>query len=170
VDGEDATPMIASDDFEMIETISRAALEKHPVWAHYHEEEDRETILAWGVSGEDLDGEIARYEFCGPHPLYPVLKLDPLPVKAHLLIAVAFEGADGTRLPGYVFAPHAFGIYVDDQEFCFNRKLAGVSAREAARLGAALKADSDRLFPLRYATLLRAADGAEIADEIARFW
>lgn len=162
--------MIASDSFEMIETISRAALEKHPVWTHYDEDEDRETILAWGVSGADLDREIARYEFCGPHPLYPVLKLDPLPAKPHLLLAVTFEGADGTRLPGYVFAPHAFGIFVGDEEFCFNRNLAGFSARAAGRLGAALGLDSDRLFPLRYTSELRAADGSEIADEIAPFW
>jgi hypothetical protein len=154
----------------MIETISREALEKHPAWAPYDEEVDRETILAWGVSGEALARELARYEFCGPQPLYPVLRLDPLPAQPHLVIAVSFDAAGGEQLRGYVFAPHAFGVYVGADEFGFNRNLAGLSARAAARLAAALGTDPERLFPLRYASELRAADGSAIAGEISAFW
>jgi len=162
--------MIAADTFEMIETLTREALEAHPVWTHYEEPDDRDAILSWGVPVKALDDEIARYEFCGPQPLYPVLQLDPLPRKEHLIVAAVFEAACGITLPGYLLEPHAFGLFVGDREFCFNRNLVGVSARAAAKLGSALAEGPERLFRLRYATGLRRHDGGAIEGEIERFW
>jgi len=162
--------MITADTFEMIETLTRDALEVHPVWTHYEKSEDRDTILSWGVPVKALDDELARYEYCGPRPLYPVLQLDPLPSKDHLIVAAAFETACGIALSGYVLDPHAFGLFVGDQEFCFNRNLVGVSARAAAKLGAALADEPGRLFPLRYASRFRSHDGRAIEGEIERYW
>jgi len=162
--------MITADTFEMIETLTREALQKHPVWTHYEESEDRNVILGWGVGVKTVDDEIARYEFCGPQPLYPVLQIDPLPRRPHLIVAVTFDTACEIALPGYLLEPHAFGIFIDDQEFCFNRNLIGLSARTAAKLGSTLGEDPERLFPLRYAAGLRAGDGRAIRGEIERYW
>ena len=162
--------MIAADTFEIIETLTRDALETHPVWTHYEKPSDRDAILSWGVSVKALDDEIARYEFCGPQPLYPVLQLDPLPRKEHLIVAAVFEAACGIALPGYVLEPHAFGLFVGDREFCFNRNLVGLSARTAGELESALAEEIERLFPLRYASGLRRHDGGAIEGEIERFW
>jgi hypothetical protein len=162
--------MITADTFEMIETITREALQRHPVWTHYDESTDRETILGWGVRAKTVDDEIARYEFCGPQPLFPVLQADPLPRRPHLIVSVAFDTASGAGLPGYLLDPHAFGLFVDDREFCFNRTLGGLSARAAASLGSALGEDPERLFPLRYAAELRTDEGRAIRGEIERYW
>jgi hypothetical protein len=162
--------MIDADSFEMIETLTREALEAHPVWTHYEEPRDREAILSWGVPVKALDDEIARYEYCGPQPLYPVLQLDPLPRKEHLIVGTVFEAACGIALPGYVLEPHAFGLFVGDREFCFNRILVGLSARAAGELESALAEEIERLFPLRYASGLRRHDGGAIEGEIERFW
>jgi len=162
--------VITPDSFEMIETVTRGALEKHPVWAHYETPEDRGTILSWGVAPETADREIGRYELCGPQPLYPVLRLDPLPPQAHLIVAVRFESNLGIWCPGYVLAPHAFGLFVGEREYCLNRSLAGLSERVALRLAAALETDCDLLFPLRYSSELRSHDGAEIRGVLERFW
>jgi len=162
--------MITADSFEMIELITREALERHPVWAHYERSDDHNRILGWGVRGETLDGEIARYEFCGPQPLYPVLQLDPLPRMPHLVVSVSFHTSCGISLPGYLLEPHAFGVFIGDHEICFNRNLRSLAARTAAGLGAALDRDPECLFPLRYAAALRTDDGREISGEIDRFW
>jgi hypothetical protein len=162
--------MFAADTFEMIETLTRGALEAHPVWTHFEKADDRDTILGWGVPVSLLDEEIARYEYCGPQPLYPVLQLDPLPQREHLIVAAIFDAACGVELPGYVLEPHAFGLFVGDREFCFNRNLAGISARAAAALASELAEEAERLFPLRYATGFRTHDGRAIEGEIERFW
>jgi len=162
--------VITDDGFEMIETLSREALARHPVWAHFRDPDDRETILGWGVGADALEAQIARYRSCGLQPLYPVLRCDPLPAIPHLVVAVRFDCADGTQLPGYVIAPHAFGIYVGEREFTFNRNLATLSRRVAASLGAALGRDAERLFPLRPVPQLPGVDDARVAGEIPRFW
>jgi hypothetical protein len=154
----------------MIESISRAALERHPAWAHLESPEDRETILGWGVAPGIADREIARFEFCGPQPLYPVLKLYPLPPQRHLLLGVTFSSDSGIRCPGYLLEPHAFGLFVGDREFCLNRHLAGLSKRIAVRLATALGTAPERLFPLRYESALRRHDGSEIRGTLERFW
>lgn len=162
--------MITADTFEMIETLTRKALEAHPVWTHYEKSKDRDAILSWGVPVSTLDDEIARYEYCGPQPLYPVLQLDPLPRKEHLIVAAVFEASCGIELPGYVLEPHAFGLFVGDEELCFNRNLKSVSARAAAKLESALAEEPGSLYPLRYASNLRSHDGRVIEGEIERYW
>jgi hypothetical protein len=162
--------MHTADTFEMIETITREALARHPVWAHFEQEEDRDVILGWGVRETTVDDEIARYEFCGPQPLFPVLQLDPLPPRPHLIVSVTFESACGASLPGYLLEPHAFGVFAGDREFCFNRNLASIAARAADGLASDLGRDPERLFPLAYASDLRTHTGCAIRGEIAAFW
>lgn len=162
--------MISSDSFEMTESVSRAALERHPAWAHFESPDDRETILGWGVAPEIVDRELERYEFCGPQPLYPVLKLDPLPPLAHLIVAVTFESQSGIRCAGYLLEPHAFGLFVGDREFCLNRSLASLSQRVASELAAALDTRPDLLFPLRYESELESHDGSAIRGTLERLW
>jgi hypothetical protein len=162
--------MHTADTFEMIEIITRGALERHPVWTHYEQEQDRDVILGWGVREKTLDDEVARYEFCGPQPLFPVLQLDPLPPRPHLIVSVTFESACGTSLAGYLLEPHAFGVFAGDREFCFNRILASLAARAAAGLASALGRRPERLFPLAYSSDLRTPEGRAIRGEIAAFW
>lgn len=161
--------MITPETFEMIETISLEALEWHPVWAPFETAADRDRLLAWSISEEKLDREITRYEFCGHQPLYPVLQLDPLPFQPHMIVHVVFEAANGLSLPGYVLAPHAFGIFVNEREFCFNRNLPALAGRVASALETAL-GNEGQIFPLRYASNLRLHDGREISGEISSFW
>ena len=162
--------MITPDSFEMIETVSCEALEKHPVWAHFESPEDRETILGWGVAPERVDSEFNRYEYCGPPPLYPVFELDPLPPQQHLVVGVTFESSHGIRCAGYLLEPHAFGVFVGDGEFCLNRNLAQLSKQVALRLASALDTSTDRLFPLRYACEFRNHHGIAIQGRLEAFW
>jgi hypothetical protein len=162
--------VITPDSFKMAETVSREALAKHPVWAHYESPEDRNTILGWGVTPESADREIARYKLCGTQPLYPVLELDPLPPQRHLIVAVRFESNLGIQYPGYLLEPHAFGLFVGDREYCLNRSLAGLSERVAVRLADALETACDLLFPLQYTSELRNHEGVEIRGTLERFW
>ena len=162
--------MHTAETFEMIETITREALERHPVWAHFEQAEDRDVILGWGVHEQTVDDQIARYEFCGPQPLFPVLELDPLPLRPHLILCVTFESARGATMPGYLLEPHAFGVFAGDREFCFNRIMAPIAARAAAGLAAAVDCEPEQLFPLAYTSDLRTHAGHAIRGEIAAFW
>lgn len=161
--------MITPENFEMIETISPEALERHPVWACFEATIDRETLLGWGVPAATVDREITRYEFCGHQPLYPVLQLEPLPPQQHLIVRVTFATACGGEIAGYLLEPHAFGIFVNGLEFCFNRNLPSLSGRVAAELETAL-GTTQPIFPLRYASDLRLDTGDRIAGDISRFW
>ena len=162
--------MITPDSFEMTESISRTALEKHPVWAHFESPQDRLTILDWGVAPAIVDREISHFEGCGPTPLYPVLELDPLPAQPHLVVGVTFESSLEIRCAGYLIEPHAFGIFVGDDEFCLNRNLVQRSEQTALRLAAALGTRVDLLFPLRYACEIRNHHGATIQGTLEAFW
>lgn len=162
--------MITPETFEMVETISLEALERHPVWASFEAAIDRGLLLAWGIPEEILNREFARYEFCGHQPLYPVLQLDPLPQQPHLIVQMTFETASGRSLQGYLLAPYAFGIFVNGREFCFNRNLSTLSGRVATELERALGTAQQPIFPLQYASELRTDAGDPISGEISRFW
>ena len=162
--------MIEPESFEMIESVSHEALEKHPVWAHFEDPADRTTIAGWGVDPGRLEEEIARYDHCGTQPLYPVLQVDPLPPIRHLIVAATFDSNTDICCAGYLLAPHAFGIFVGDREYCLNRNLAALSARIAASLAEALDARVDDLFPFRYESRLTAHDGNVLRGTLDRFW
>jgi len=162
--------MIDPDSFEMIERVSRQALERHPAWAPFESADDRERILDWGVDAKHLDDEIARFEFCGPSALYPVLQLDPLPPLRHLIIAVDYESDAGVRCSGYWFEPNAHGLFVGDREFCLNRSLAELSGRVATRFAAALDTTVAELFPLRYRSSFATSGDAQTRGSLERFW
>jgi hypothetical protein len=162
--------MIEPETFEMIESVSQAALEKHPVWAHFENRDDRTAILDWGVGRDRLDDEIARYDHCGTQPLYPVMQVDPLPPLRHLIVAVTFESGTGQCCAGYMLAPHAYGIFVGDREYCLNRNLAALSARVATRLAEALDTPVDDLFPFQYESRVTDHDGVAIRGTLDRFW
>jgi len=162
--------MLTPATFEMIETVSREALERHPVWTPYDPATDREAVLAAGVAAETLDREFGRYEFCGLQPLRPVFGLDPLPGLRHLIVAARFTDARGETLQGYLLEPHSFGVFADGRDFCFNRTLPGLAARVARSLADALGSEPEAVFPLEFRSGLRREDGSQIAGRIAAFW
>jgi hypothetical protein len=142
--------------FEMVETLDRGALERHPVWTPFRPA-DRPWILAWGVPPERLDQQIALYQYCGPDPLFPVLDRGRLPARPDLIVAARFTlGATGAGCPGYVLAPHAWGVFTERSEHVFNRGLPAASRRSAERLLAALglAVAPEHAFPMRYRTTL----------------
>lgn len=162
--------MIDSRSFHMIEQLTRADVERHPVWSHYEESCDRSRVLSWGVSAAALDAEMERFQYCGTRTLYPVLEYDPLPDIDHLIVAAEFVTAAGTTLLGYLIAPDVFGVFVGEREFCFNRSLVGAAAITARKLSEALGEPPEALFPLRYSSGLRSGDGRAIEGEIQQYW
>ena len=162
--------MITPATFEMIETVSREALERHPVWTPYDPATDREAVLAAGVDPATLDREFGRYEFCGLQPLRPVMQIDPIPSLRHVIVAARFDTAVGRTLPGYLLEPHSFGVFVDRHDFCFNRTLPSLAARAAKSLARALGCAPDQVFPMEFRSGLRREDGSEIAGRVAAFW
>ena len=162
--------MIEVGTFQMADRVDRALLERHPAWSPYNERRDRDLIVGWGVAPADLDREIQRFEYCGTLLLFPVLEIDPLPPIVNVFVAARFTTASEASLPGYLLDPHAFGVFVDEKEFTFNRHLAGVSQAAAGKLAQALGADPEGLFPLQYATGLRDADGRALDGQIERPW
>lgn len=163
--------MLDAKSFRFIEMFTRDDLAQHPVWHHFDEGRDRARILAWGVAPEQLAREVARFQTCGPEPLYPVLALDALPEVPNLNIAVVLETAGGARLEGYLVEPHAFGVYVGDLEIVFNQQLPARGGRQAQTVADAMGIDVRRLFPLRYrAPGVRRLDGRPVEGEIPRYW
>lgn len=162
--------MIDADRFEMVDTINCEALRRHPVWSHFEDGVDRERVLEWGVTAQRLDAELTRLDSCGLQPLYPVLELDPLPKQRDLIVAVRFCTPRGAELEGYLFDPLAFGVFVGEREFAFNRKLPGFAERTARRLAEALDQPIEAIFPLAYATDLRTADGRPLVGRLETCW
>jgi len=162
--------MIDCGSFQMIEHLTRADVERHPVWSHYDDSEDRSRILGWGVSAATLDAEIERFQYCGTRSLYPVLELGALPDLDHLIVAADFVTASGTTLLGYRIPPHVFGVFVGEREFCFNRTLVGAAAIAARKLSEALGQAPEALFPLRYSIRVRSRDEQAAAGDIQRYW
>jgi hypothetical protein len=162
--------MLDPKTFRFIEMFTRVDLEEHPVWRHYDESRDRSLILGWGVDANQLGREVAKFQFCGPHPLYPVLQLDPLPDGPGMNIRAQFVGSNDCRLDGYLIDPHAFGVFVSDQEFCFNRNLPSAARRQVMQLAAALGVTGEELFPLSYSADLVRADGSRVEGKIERHW
>jgi hypothetical protein len=162
--------MIDATSFAMVDTLRHQDIERHPVWGRYAEPDGRSRVLGWGVSEAALDAEIARFEYCGTQPLYPILEFDPLPRIGHLIVAARFVAASETNLTGYLLEPHAFGFFVGEREFCFNRQLVGAAAITARKLSEVLAEPADGLFPVRYETGLRSHDGRTVEGEIRRYW
>lgn len=161
--------MITADRFEMVEAVTREQLERHPVWCPF-DDDDRVTLLGWGVPEERLDRELERLASCGTRPLFPVLAPGGLPANRPRVVAARFRTASGRSLRGYLHRPHAFGLFAGDREFCFNVHLQGASRRAGERLAAAIGERPEDLFPLRYHC--EEAGGAEppLAGEIERIW
>jgi len=160
------------DAFEMVETLDREALARHPVWTPFRPS-DRPYILAWGVPPERLDQQIALYQFCGPDPLFPVLDGARLPARPDLIVAARLTlGATGVELLGYVLAPHAWGVFTERAEHVFNRGLPAASRRSAERLATALglAVAPEALFPMRYRTAPGGADAARSEGEFPAPW
>jgi hypothetical protein len=158
--------------FEMVESLDREALARHPVWTPFRPA-DRPWILAWGVPPERLDQQIALYQYCGPEPLFPVLDCGRLPARPDLIVAARFTlGETGLELPGYVLAPHAWGVFTERAEHVFNRGLPVASRRSAERLVAdlALAVAPEALFPMRYRAALAGADTVQSEGEFAAPW
>ncbi len=162
--------MRATEKFEMRDVVGREALEEHPVWAPFKGDEDREMILGWGVTAERLDSEIDRFEYCGTDPMFPVLEFESLPKIGGMVIAATFEVGSGRKLCGYLIGTNAFGVFAEQREFSFNRNLPEAGAFSARRLGEALEMESRDLFPIRYRTGFRSADGREIEGTLEPFW
>jgi hypothetical protein len=162
--------MLGPAQFEMVETVGRDALRRHPVWSRFDDVRDRPRILAWGVAPERLEREARRFQSCGALPLFPVLELEPLPPERDLLVAARFRTAGGSELEGWVLAPEAFGVFVGEREFPFNRGLAGPAGRTAERLARALSAPVAGVFPLDYTTGLHRAGGEALAGRIEVYW
>jgi hypothetical protein len=83
---------------------------------------------------------------------------------------VTFESSHGIRCAGYLLEPHAFGIFIGDDEFCLNRNLVQLSERVAARLASALDTSADLLFPLQYACGFQSHQGIAIRGTLEPFW
>lgn len=156
-------------EFRMIETLSPEALEEHPVWAPFRPD-DRARVLAWGVAPERLDAELERYGYCGLEPLYPVLEPEGLHDPTDHFVAVTAWLACGVELPGYLLEPQAFGVFVAERDFTFNRGLEDFSQRTAGRLAEALGVDAGSVFPLRYRSRVRRAGAARWEGSIDAPW
>jgi hypothetical protein len=145
--------------FRMVELLTREDLEAHPVWADFHEDRDRDRVLAWGVAPERLEAELRRYDYCGRAPLYPVLVLAEASELASPTIAVRVTLADGRTLQGYRVGDAALGVYVGDDEVCLNPSLPGRARAERDRLAALLGLDPAAVASLVWETVV-AVDGS----------
>ncbi|MEE3332131.1 MAG: hypothetical protein VX246_14795 [Myxococcota bacterium] len=126
--------MIRATEFRMVELMTSADFAEHSVWADFHEERDRTRILSWGVTGDRLDAEIERYDYCGRSPLYPVLDVASTDELANPSVALVFTTRSALELPGYRLGQLAFGVYAGDREFCLNPSLPGRARVELAKL------------------------------------
>jgi len=136
--------------FRMIELMSLEDLLDHPVWADFQSDRDRARILSWGVSEAHLEDAIARYDYCGRAPLYPVLDLGSTAEFPNPTIALRVALPDGAFATGYRIGDLAFGVYLGNEEYCLNPQLPSRSRAEFERLARALGCESAELGPLRY--------------------
>ena len=64
----------------------------------------------------------------------------------------------------------SFGVFTEQREFSFNESLPEAGAFAARRLGEVLEVESGDLFPLRFRTGFRDADGREVEGTLESFW
>jgi hypothetical protein len=127
----------------IIKGVTKASLDQHPVWA-------------W-TDDEDGYAEIAA--------------TSPLPSdRGPLLIKAKLIPSQGPSLDGYVVglgSVYAVGIFVDDKEFVFNRRLERLSQGVADRLATAIRINPFQLFPLRYVTDFTFSDGSPVRGDFS---
>lgn len=87
-----------------------------------------------------------------------------------MVLSATFETVQGSKLAGYLAGSEAFGVFFESGEFAFNRSLPEAGALTARRLGEALEEEWRDLFPLRYRSMFRGADGLAIEGAFAAFW
>ena len=157
------------ESFELIETVDRDALARHPVWKTYRAS-DRPWILAWGVDPSRLDAQLERLAYCGPAPLFPVLEYAPLAEKCDdLVVAAELRLAAGSLLPGYLLEPLAFGVFAD-HEYTFNRSLPDHARQMAERLASELGIAREQVFPMTYRSAVHGPGGGPLTGEILAPW
>ena len=154
--------MITKTGFRMVEVLSRADIDDHPMWADFIDGTDRARVLGWGVAADDLDRELRKYDYCGRNPLYPVLDVADADSSGTLVnssVALRFELENGRQLSGYRVGTASFVLFVEEREFCLNPSLPGRCRAEAARLAETLGLQPGSLLPLRFVECIAAADG-----------
>lgn len=97
----------------------------------------------------------------------PVLAFSPLPEdRSPLFVKARLKPARGPELEGYVVYQavlYAIGIFVNGQEFTFNRRLLSRAGESSANLFRAMGTKPFELFPLEFVTDFSFADGEKLA-------
>ena len=151
--------MIDAAGFRMVELVKRSDLVDHPVWADFQGDVDRTRILSWDVSVDSLDAQLARYDYCGRPPLYPVLDLMCTAEVAHPTVALHVHLPGGASVLGYLIGDFVLGVYAGEEEYCLNSKLPSRSHVELVRLADALGCEVERLATLHYESVTEVGPG-----------
>lgn len=96
----------------------------------------------------------------------PIAEHSPLPSdRGPLLIKARLFPANGPVLDGYVIgvgSVYALGIFAGETDFVFNRQMGAECGKVASGLFTTLGIEPFDLFPLRFTTEFRFADGATV--------
>lgn len=131
-------------------------LEEYPVWAMHYDYEEREEIPGWGIDETWLDQEFDKQHNGSDHAMYPLLEVNPFPIRVRIFVRARFRTPAGLNLPGYVVlkrdAPPVISLFHAGQEFHFGKIFFDWDNKTKEALKPLLPSPEDPIFPLAYET------------------
>ncbi|MHC4879977.1 MAG: hypothetical protein ACYTGL_26295 [Planctomycetota bacterium] len=153
-----------SDQFEMVpeSQFGIEHLRSHPVWARFYEPDDIDVAVSWGIDRGRFTQLLERFHDGSDHAMFPVLAFEPLPDDVlDVYVRSWFTPFRGDDIDGYIDAEGLFVcLYPDDATF-FSFTSNGIRLADELRRFQ-LRSPSVTLFPLRFSTPYRRADGTQL--------
>lgn len=140
-------------------------LRLHPVWGRFYEPSDIDIACSWGVDREAFKRELERVHTGSDHAMFPVLRLDPLPDDVlDVFVRASFTPRIGRVFDGYVSANANFiCLYLEEQIYLSINSAGTMLAEEIRKCREIIPGVT--LFPLRYSTPYRLADGSLLSGD-----
>ena len=144
--------MLTASNFRIERRLNAALFEEHPVWSEYYDYDELDELRSWRVDETHLSTLLRIAAEGSDHPYYPVIELDPLPLRMRIYIACLFRTPTGKELKGFIINPDplAVGIFAQGDIEIFNSTLPDFARESERRVIKACGLDNDTIFPLTY--------------------
>ena len=148
--------------------LSEQDFDEWPVWSEHYDSDELDDVEGWGLDREEVSALFQENERGNEHCVYTLLEANPFPARMRIFIRASLELANGQLLKGYVMNEDAYCLaaFNNGQEFIFssNSMLDGSNREEEQNLRRSLGIqESTTVFPIRYQTEYRTADGTAIS-------
>ncbi|KAI9131911.1 hypothetical protein ON05_027335 [Acaryochloris sp. CCMEE 5410] len=148
--------------------LSEQDFDDYPVWSEYYDWEEIEDLERWGLNREKVLHLFEKNSPGNEHCVYTLLEYNPFPDRMRVFIRAAITTKNGLELKGFIMNEDAYclALFYQDEEFIFSQNplLELENQRTAEQLQSVI-GTSTSLFPVRYKTEFKSAQGSLIAGE-----